>query len=105
ATATGAVATGRRAAALVAFEFGARGQDGLAGQPDLAHVVDLQHFHFDRVAFLHGVFDLRDALNVELADVAEAFAAREDLHERAELLDRDHFALVDLADLGFSGHE
>ena len=51
------------------------------------------------VADLAHVVDLVDVLVVQLADVAQAVAARQDLDEGAEVLDRRDLALVDLADL------
>ena len=52
---------------------------------------------------LHHVVDPADVLVVQLADVAQPVAAGQDLDERAEVLDRRHLALVDLADLDLLG--
>src|SRR5208282_6217396 len=54
--------------------------------------------HFDYV------LGLLDAEVGQLADVHQAVLARQELNERAELLDGDDLAAVDLADLGFGGH-
>ena len=52
---------------------------------------------------LHDVLDLVDVLVVQLADVAQAVAAGQDLDEGAEVLDRRDPALVDLADAHLLG--
>ena len=46
---------------------------------------------------------MSDVLVVQLADVAQAVPARQDLDEGAEVLDRGDPALVDLADLHLLG--
>ena len=71
----------------------------LARQLDAVLVVDGDHLDLQLVADLADVFDLADVLVVQLADVAQAVAARQDLDEGAEVLDRRDPALVDLADL------
>ena len=52
---------------------------------------------------LHHVVDPADVPVVQFADVAQPVAARGDLDERPELLDRRHLAVVDLADLDLGG--
>src|SRR5579859_4723748 len=61
-------------------------------------IVDGNHFHLQGVAHLANFLDFADVLVVQLADVAQAVAARQDLDERAEVLDRSDAAFVDLAD-------
>ena len=59
--------------------------------------VDDQHLHL-----VADSTDIRDAVDVfvgELADVAQAIAARQDFDKGAKVLDAGHAALVDLADL------
>ncbi len=53
---------------------------------------------------LHDVVDAFDVLVGQLADVAEAIGFRGDFDERAEVLDADDRAGVDLADLHLGGH-
>src|SRR5262249_26472002 len=78
-------------------------QQRLARQLDAVLIVDGDHFDLHDVADLADAFDLVHVLVVELADVAEAVAAGEDLDEGAEVLDRSDTALVDLADLDLLG--
>ena len=72
----------------VAFRLlgeGAHGQAHLAGLG-----VDLEELHIDLVAHLQDVLDLVGLGPGDLAHVQEAFLAREDLDEGAELEDADH---------------
>src|SRR5262249_54134212 len=78
-------------------------QQGLARQLDAVLVVDRDHLHLKDVADLAHILDAPDVLVVELADVAQPVAARQDLDEGAKLLHTRHLALVDLADLHLLG--
>src|SRR5207249_3511076 len=60
-------------------------------------VVDGYHLDAEDVADLAYFIHAADKPVGQFADVAQAVAAGHDLDERAELLDRVHFALVDLA--------
>src|SRR5262249_40918810 len=75
----------------------------LARQLDAVVLVDGDHLHLQLVADLDHVLDPPDVLVVQLADVAQAVAARDDLDEGAEVLDRGDLALVDLADADLLG--
>src|SRR5215831_7302793 len=72
----------------------------LAGEPDLARTVDLEHLHVDHVALADDVGHLADALVRELRDVHKPVGAGHDLDEGAEVDDAPDRATVDLADLG-----
>src|SRR5205807_8193056 len=85
---------GRRAA----LALGLLAQQGLARQLDAVVLVDGDHLDLDPVADLDHVLDLADVLVVQLADVAQAVAARGDLDEGPEVLDRRDLPLVDFAD-------
>src|SRR5262249_61752516 len=84
-----------------ALAFGLLPQQHLARQLDAIVLVDGDHLHLDLVAKFDNVLDLPDILVVQFADVAEAIAARGDLDEGSEVLDRGDLALVDLADADF----
>src|SRR5262249_31182613 len=77
---------------------------GLAGELDAALVVDQEDLDLDLVAHLDDVIDALDVLVGELGDVAEAVGFGGDLDERAEILEADDLAGVDLADLHLGGH-
>src|SRR5262249_37769688 len=64
-------------------------------------VVDRNNLHLKFVAHLANVLDPADILVVQLADMAQAVAARQNLDERAKLLDRSHPTFVHLADANF----
>ena len=65
--------------------------EGAHGQAHLAGLgVDLEELHIDLVAHLQDVLDLVGLGPGDLAHVQEAFLAREDLDEGAELEDADH---------------
>src|SRR5205814_10325091 len=66
----------------------------LAAQLHTALVVDADHLHRHLVAHLHHVIDAADVPGVQFGDVAQPVAARRDLDERPELLDRDHLPVV-----------
>jgi hypothetical protein len=76
---------------------------GLARQLDAIVLVDGDHLHLHLVADLAHVVDLADILVVQFADVAQPVAARQDLDEGAEVLDRGYSSFVDLADLDLFG--
>src|SRR5439155_7549912 len=84
---------------LVAF-----GHGGLARELDSAFFIDAKALDPNLVAQLHDVFGLLDSEIGQFTDVAKTVFARQELHEGAKLLDRDDFAAINLADLGFSGH-
>src|SRR5688572_1600817 len=68
-------------------------------QRDLALLVDVVHSHVDLVAEVEHVLHPLDPLApAQLGDVDQAVAAREDVHEGAELGDVDDLARVDDAD-------
>src|SRR3546814_14150616 len=70
----------------------------LHGQLHLAAVhADALHLH--GVAFLHHVGNGVDALRRQLADVDEAVARTQEVHEGAEVDHLHYLAVVDLADL------
>ena len=75
------------------------GSRRLARQLHAALVVDGDDLHLHLVADLHHVVDAADVARIEFGDVAQPVAARGDLDERAEFLDRDDLPLVDRADL------
>jgi hypothetical protein len=77
-------AVGRKRRGLLAVLFG---HGGLAGEADLAVVLDAEHLDPDFLAHLDDVFRAVDAEVGELADVDEAFLAGEELGEAAEVLD------------------
>lgn len=68
-------------------------------QPQPALLVGLEDLDLDRLAFLQVIADLIDALAGDLRDVEQAVAAGQDLHDRAEVQQPQHGAVVDLADL------
>src|SRR5262249_52400818 len=102
ATAFAALATGRRTTFGARFAFRRR-HEGLARQLDAVLVVDGDDLDLHLVADLADLIDPVDVADVELADVHEPVAARDDLDERPEILDRRHLAVVDLADLDLLG--
>ena len=85
-------------------DLAALGQGGLARQLDAVLVVDGDHLDQHRVADPADVGDARDVAVGQLADVAQAVLAGQDLDEGAEVLDRGDPALVDPADLDALGH-
>src|SRR5262249_24045275 len=86
----------RRPAGLLA-------QQSLARQLDPILIVDGDDLDLHDVANLANVLDLVHVLVVELADMAQAVAAGQDLDESAEVLDGGDPAFVDLADAHFFG--
>src|SRR6202043_2539989 len=62
---------------------------------DLAAVIEAEDLDLDRVADLDDVGHLADALRRQLADMDEAVARAQEVHESAEIDDLDHFAVVD----------
>ncbi len=73
--------------------------DLLHAELDLAAVVEAENLDLDLVADLDDVGDLADALRRQLADVDEAVARSEEVHEGAEIDDLDDLAVVDDAEL------
>src|SRR5205823_4843833 len=69
-------------------------QQHLARQLDPVVLVDGDHLDHQLIADLAHVLDLADVLVVQLADVAQALAARQDLQEGPEVLDRGDLPLV-----------
>src|SRR5690348_12540900 len=74
--------------------------DLLHAELDLAAVVEAEDLDLDLVADLDDIGDLADALRRELADMDEAVARTEEVHERAEIDDLDDLAVVDDAEFG-----
>src|SRR5437016_1038769 len=64
-----------------------RAEGLLAGEADLAALVDLEDFHHHLVALVQHVAHLGDALGRELRDVHETVGAGEDLDEGTEVHD------------------
>src|SRR6185436_18872077 len=77
--------------------------DGLAGEPYAAGLVDVDDLDGHLVALLDEVGDLADAVGGELADVHQAVGARHDFHEGAVGLDPPYHAGVGLAHLRHLG--
>ena len=75
----------------------------LARQLHPVMLVDGDDLDLELVADLAHILDLADILVVQLAYVTEPIAAGQDLDEGAEVLDRGHPALVDLADAHLLG--
>ena len=74
-----------RSSAFLNLDLGERLQ-GLDGEADAAVAgIDLEDLAADDLVHLEGVFDLADALMVDLRDVDEAINAGGDFDERAEL--------------------
>src|ERR1700681_1273586 len=73
----------------------------LARQLDAVLIVDGDHLDLHDVADPADRVHLVHELVVQLADVAQTVPARQDLDERAEILDRRDLALVNLADANF----
>src|SRR5262245_2025971 len=71
----------------------------LAGQPDLAVAVDLDHLHENLVALGEHVSDRANPGLRYLGDVKQPLRALHDLDEGAELLDALHLAKVDPVEL------
>ena len=71
-----------------------------ATELDAATVIDAKALHAHLIADLADVLDGTHALVGELGDVAESVLARQNLDERAELLDAGDGALIGLAGLG-----
>jgi hypothetical protein len=84
---------------LIAFRH--RGSPRQTHPALFVHTQALDHY---LIAEFDDIFRLLDAEIGQLADVHQAVAARKELHERAEILNRDHFSTIDFADLGFRGH-
>src|SRR5436190_13371282 len=80
------------------------GHGCLAGEADTAFFINAQAFDPDFIAHFDDVFGLLDAEVGELADVNEAVFAGQEFDKRAEILNRDHLAAVDLVDFGFGSH-
>ena len=78
-------------------------QHRLARQLDAVLIVDGDDLDLHDIADLADVLDLVHVLVVQLADVAQAVAAGQDLDEGPEILDRRHPSLVDLADAHLLG--
>ena len=76
---------------------------GLHGKAHAALVVGLEHLDLHDLAFLQVIRDRVDALVADLRDVQQAVAARQQLHDRAEVEQAQHRALVDLADFDVGG--
>src|SRR5262249_9166978 len=66
-------------------------------------IVNRDHLDLQDVADLADLFDLADILVVQFADVAQAVPPRQDLDERAKILDRRNPAFVYFADAPFLG--
>jgi len=72
-----------------------------ATELDAAPVVDPQHLDPRFIAEFQDIFHLVDAVVGDFADMQETVAVGHDLDERAEFLDANNLATVDLADLDF----
>src|SRR5215468_2401704 len=77
--------------------------DDLHGQAHLAALVEAQELDLDLVAFLDDVGHLLHAARRELADVHEPVLGAEEVHERTEVDDLHHRAVVDVTDLWLGG--
>src|SRR5204862_2115005 len=75
-----------------------------ARQADAAFFVHAQTFDPDFIAHFDDVFGLLDAEVGEFADVNKPVLAGQELDERAEVLDRDYAASIDLVNFGFGSH-
>src|SRR5262245_55248215 len=78
-------------------------QQRLARQFHAVLIVDGDHFHLEHIADLAHVLDAIDIRHIQFADVAKTIAARQNLNEGAEFLDRGNPALVHLADANLFG--
>ena len=76
-----------------------RCQESLAAQLNATVLIDIDHLHLDRLANLHVLKNILDKAVSELGDVAHAVGAWHQLHECAELFDRDNFAFEHGANL------
>src|SRR5262252_4454543 len=74
----------------------------LAGEPDLAVAVDLDHLHENLVALGEHVAHRANARLGDLGDVEQPFRALHDLDEGAEFLDALHLAEVDPVQLSLA---
>src|SRR5512139_1201329 len=72
---------------------------GLHRQANTALLVGLDHLDLHRLAFLQVVGDGVDALVGDLRNMQQPIATRQDLHDRAEVEQAQHRAVIDLADL------
>src|SRR5262249_44491909 len=79
--------------------FAGRLIDRLHAELDLAAIVHADDLHLDEIADLDDVANSLHALGRQLADVNEAVAAAEEVHEGAEIDDLHDLAAVDDADL------
>src|SRR5713101_9336522 len=73
-------------------------------QTNLALAIDLQHLDHDLVAFSEYVGHSAHATSPDLRDVQQTICPGENLDERAKVHHLAHSALVDPADLRFSGN-
>src|SRR3982751_1951324 len=73
----------------------------LSRQAHAALVVGLEYLHLHDLAFLEVIGDRVHALVGDLRDVQQAVLAGQQLHDRAEVQQAQHRALVDLADFHF----
>src|SRR3546814_5226543 len=69
--------------------------DGLDGQAQAALVVGLDDLDADLLADLEHIVDVGDAVVGDFGDVQQAVAARQHLHDGAEIEQAQHRAIVD----------
>ncbi len=74
-------------------------QQGAARKPDTACRIEIDHHHRDLVPNVHFIFDGRNPVVCQLADVYHAVLAGQKLDEGAEVGRPNYLAGVDLADL------
>src|SRR6185503_10334446 len=75
-----------------------------ATQLDAALVIDGDDLHAHLIAHVHEIGHAIDVAVGQFADMHQAVRLRRDFDECAEILDADHAALIDLADLYLGGH-
>lgn len=83
--------------------FVAAAQEGFAGQVDTALAVDFDAFDHDSIADVDDVFDFFNPFFSQLGNMDQAFFARQDFDESAEVHDARDFADVGLADFDVFG--
>jgi len=74
------------------------------GEIDPALAVDFHNLYFDQVTLADNVFDFLDPFPGELADVDQAFLARQEFDEGAKVHQAGDAAFKDLAWLGIIGN-
>src|SRR3984893_12178243 len=73
-------------------------------KPDLSASMELKDLDRNLVALVQHIFDRAHALIGDLGNVQQPIGAWHDFHERAEVHDLAHHAIVNLADLGLCGN-